>query len=85
MDGTPAPAAMELRAGRSSTLDCEYRLRHKDGHWLWVHSLARVTRRDSTGRVQRASGTVMNITERKKLQEALRLANETIERVLLKR
>lgn len=71
----------ELRAGRSPTVDCEYRLRHKDGRWLWVHSLARITRKDSTGRAQRASGTVTNITERKKLQEELRVANETIARL----
>ena len=42
--------------------DCEYRIRHKDGHWLWVRSKAKVVARDASGAPLRFAGVVSDIT-----------------------
>lgn len=43
---------------------CEYRLRHRDGHWLWVHDRGQVVLRDRTGRPLRMAGIYLEVTER---------------------
>ncbi len=50
--------------------DCEYRIRHKDGHWLWVRSKAKVVARDASGAPLRLAGVVSDIS-RNKLSELL--------------
>ncbi len=58
-------------AGRRATFDCEHRVRHRDGHWIWVSSRAMVTERDAAGSALRVIGTHMDITESKRTQEVL--------------
>lgn len=53
---------------RTNTYDMEVRLRHKDGHWLWVRSFSRALERDERGRVQRLAGLMFDIEERKRAQ-----------------
>jgi diguanylate cyclase (GGDEF)-like protein/PAS domain S-box-containing protein len=45
--------------------DLEYRMRHRDGRWLWVLDRARVFGRDDAGRALRIAGTLMDVTRRK--------------------
>jgi len=52
----------------------EYRVRHKDGRWVWVHVRGRVVERDPTGIAVRAAGTCLDITTRRRADEALRVA-----------
>ena len=55
---------------RPYTLD--YRFRHADGHWMWVHDEATfVTESDGEGFWQ---GFLVDITERKEAEERLREA-----------
>jgi PAS domain S-box-containing protein len=56
-------------AGDTSHYQSEYRLRHKDGHWVAVEARGKVTRRDERGAPLRMVGTVLNITQRKRLNE----------------
>jgi PAS domain S-box-containing protein len=49
----------------------EYRIRHKDGQYRWVRDEQRVAR-DAGGRPAEIVGTLMDITERKLLEERLR-------------
>ncbi len=51
------------------------RLRHCDGHWLWVQHWARVLERDATGRATLVAGVHADITA-SKLAEAERLATD---------
>ncbi|MBI5898194.1 MAG: PAS domain S-box protein [Rhodocyclales bacterium] len=56
---------------RAPALDVEYRVRHKDGHWVWVHSRGKAVRRDERGRVLRMSGTNLDISQRKQAEVEL--------------
>lgn len=49
----------------------EYRVRHKDGSYRWMHESSMLLR-DAHGRVRRMIGQAVDITERKRAEEALR-------------
>jgi PAS domain S-box-containing protein len=55
--------------GRSPSYEAEYRLRHKQGHWIWILARGRVHERGPDGQALRASGTHLDITERKHAAE----------------
>ena len=50
---------------------CEARIRHKDGHWVWVLDLGMVIEWDSAGLPIRMTGTHLDITDRKVAEEVL--------------
>ncbi len=58
-------ARMAHEAGQSDALVIDYRARHKDGHWVWLHSRGKVTHRGPAGEPLRIIGTYLDITERK--------------------
>ncbi len=49
-----------------------YRLRHRTGEWKWAMSRGKVVKRDKDGNALRITGTLLDITETKKMEEALR-------------
>jgi PAS domain S-box-containing protein len=51
--------------------ECEYRIRHADGRWLWVHDSA-VPLRGPDGRVMAWQGLLHDVTAAKQQQDALR-------------
>ena len=59
-------------AGELPYYDCECRMKHKDGHWVWVHDRGRVITRTDDGRPLMMFGTHTDITERKRVEEALK-------------
>ncbi len=65
-----------LREGRPFLI--EYRLLHVDGsvHWLWENGTGV---RDEAGDVQYLDGVILDITERREMEEALRCAKEKAE------
>jgi PAS domain S-box-containing protein len=73
-DDRPAVISMwdEVRSGRRTKFDLEYRKRHREGRFLWVRAQARVIRSDLHGRGQRVAGTLQDVTSRREAQEALR-------------
>ena len=58
-------------AGDEETYAIEFRLRHREGHYVSVLSRGFVER-DATGRAVRIAGSNMDLSERKRLEEALR-------------
>ena len=68
-----AERAMEREAGWSM----EYRVRHKQGQYIWMFDRARI-QRDAEGRVERIVGMVVDISERKRIEAALRDTEERL-------
>lgn len=58
--------------------EAEFRLRHKDGHFVHVLSRGLPIRR-ADGRVVRIVGTHLDLSERKRAEDALRRAHEQLE------
>ena len=61
-------------SGELDYYECEARMRHKDGHWVWVLDRGRVARWTDDGKPLLMSGTHQDITERKQVE--LTLARE---------
>lgn len=49
--------------GTSDRYDNTHRLRHRAGHWVWIHDQGRVVERDADGRPTRAVGTHTELAE----------------------
>jgi diguanylate cyclase (GGDEF)-like protein/PAS domain S-box-containing protein len=63
--------AVETLKGMRPAYGVEHRVRAKDGQWHWLLSRGRVTERDpASGRALRMIGTNVDITERKRIEEA---------------
>jgi diguanylate cyclase (GGDEF)-like protein/PAS domain S-box-containing protein len=58
-------------AGRSDAYITEARLRHRDGHWIWVEDRGRLITRTPDGRPEWVYGIHIDISERKRRDEAL--------------
>ncbi len=63
-------------AGELDWYDFECRMKHKNGHWVWIHSRGRLVSRSPDGKPLRMFGTHTDITRRKKVEEVLRISNE---------
>ncbi|HVU15312.1 MAG TPA: PAS domain-containing protein [Candidatus Didemnitutus sp.] len=73
--GTNTALAEHLE-GRTVVYQSEYRLRHRDGQWVWVLDRGKVVARDPRGQPLRVVGTQTDITPRKQLEERLRHGEE---------
>jgi PAS domain S-box-containing protein len=71
--------------GRTDIYESEHRLRAKDGSWRWILDRGRVVERDAAGKPVRATGTHLDITERKEavlaLQTTMRFVDSIVENV----
>lgn len=68
----------EIMSGNRQLVEMEYRLRHKSGDWIWVLGRGRVVSWDEAGKPLRFTGTQLNITDRKRAEEALRQSEERL-------
>ncbi|GAB3190839.1 sensor domain-containing diguanylate cyclase [Hydrogenophaga aquatica] len=65
--------------GQRVRYEAEYRLRNRNGHYLWVHDRGSICERTPDGRPARVVGMVQDITDRKQLQFQLeRLASHDV-------
>ena len=62
--------------------ECELRMRHKLGHWVWVLARGRLNSRAEDGRPCRMAGTHMDITERKRQEAQAQHANDILTGVI---
>ena len=71
-DDLPQSMALLQRhfAGETPTFECELRMRHREGHWVWVASRGRVLGRAADGTPQWMFGTLVDISVGKAQQEA---------------
>lgn len=73
--------AQHLR-GERAFYDCKCRMRHRDGHWVWVHDRGRVSRRDDSGNPLWMSGTHADISELQSSQQKLHESEERLQSML---
>jgi PAS domain S-box-containing protein len=60
----------------------EVRLRHRDGHWVWVLTRTQVAEWDDAGRPVKTSGINLDISAAKALEFALARERDTLARVM---
>lgn len=65
-------ATEEYVSGKQDLYDIEYRLKTRNGDYIWVHDRGYVCARGDDGRALRVVGMVHNIDEYKKLEARLR-------------
>ena len=74
-----------VQAGLRGWLDsggiwqARFRLRHRDGGWIWLETLGRIVESDEQGRPLRALGVQMDITERRRTEAELELYRQGLE------
>jgi PAS domain S-box-containing protein len=68
---TVARTIREHLEGRTEDWGCDYRLRARDGGWVWVAGRGRVVSRNGGGRPRRMVGTMIDVTERKRTEQKL--------------
>lgn len=61
-------------ADETAFFEAEFRMRHKDGHWVWILDRGKAIERDGEGRLIRAIGSLTDITERKEAEERLKVS-----------
>ncbi|MGX5726779.1 EAL domain-containing protein [Metapseudomonas otitidis] len=72
-------ALVDHLKGRSEDYAVDYRVRHRDGRWIWVEDRGRAVERDARGRVLRMVGTRRDVTARRQAEEQQRLAATVFE------
>lgn len=72
-------------AGESEHYECEVRVRHRDGHWVWIMDRGRVTAWDRDGKPLLMAGTHLEISKRKAAEEKLAHYQQNLERLVEQR
>lgn len=62
-------------AGQTESIETELRLKHKDGHWIWVLDRGGIVERDADGKPRRLMGVQTDITKQKEAEAALEQVN----------
>ncbi|QND69011.1 PAS domain S-box protein [Mesorhizobium loti] len=68
---TVAEADRAHLEGKTPFFEAEFRMRHKDGHWMWFLDRGKAIERDEDGRLIRAIGSLTDITLRKEAEAHL--------------
>ncbi|MDD5372742.1 MAG: PAS domain S-box protein [Sulfurimonas sp.] len=63
-------------SGEADYYMCEIRMRHKDGHWVWVLNRGKVSEWSEEGKPLVISGTSQDVTAKKLAQEALKMERD---------
>ena len=67
---------LELSKPDCKGTHAEFRMKHKDGSWIWILARGNVVKRNDDGSPILISGTNTDISERKKVESALRESEE---------
>ncbi len=66
------------QAKDGDVIECQYRMKHKNGEWRWIHSWDTVFLRTTDGKPKQILGTANDITDRKLAQEKLLASQQRI-------
>ena len=62
-------------SGLTASIETELRLKHKDGHWIWVLDRGGIVERDETGKPVRLMGVQTDISRQKEAEAELERVN----------
>jgi len=68
-------------SGDVPTYDIECRMRHRGGHWVWVHDRGKVASWTKDGKPGWMYGTHMDITKRKRAEDELAMSRKALEKL----
>ncbi|MGJ4854917.1 PAS domain-containing protein [Labrys sp. La1] len=74
-----AEAAERVRLNGDRDFDVTYRLKHSDGHWIWVISRGRTVEYAPDGTARRMIGTITDIARQKEMEARLSTVSERLE------
>ncbi|MEG4393038.1 PAS domain S-box protein [Microcoleus sp. BROC3] len=63
------------------TDDIDYRIKHKNGEWRWVHDRSTIFKRTPDGQMKQVIGSVLDISDRKQAEESLKQQNEVLQTI----
>ncbi|MDY6805990.1 MAG: PAS domain S-box protein [Cyanobacteriota bacterium] len=69
-------------AADGDIFEFEYRMKHRNGQWLWMLSRDTIFKRADSGAPKQLLGTATDITENKQAEAALKASQDFLERVL---
>lgn len=61
--------------------DIDYRIKHKNGEWRWVHDRSTIFKRTPDGKMNEVIGSVLDITDRKQAEESLKQQKELLQTI----
>ncbi len=70
--GSWAASRAALEAGETERHEIEMRVRHAEGHWVWVREYAQAQERDEEGHAIRVTGVIVDISKRKQAERDVR-------------
>jgi PAS domain S-box-containing protein len=68
--------------GELTSYSCECRMKHKDGHWIWIHDRGTVMTRTSDGKPMMMFGTHTDISDRKMAEEQLMISQRNFNQLV---
>ncbi|MEG5065681.1 PAS domain S-box protein [Microcoleus sp. B3-A4] len=63
------------------TDDRDYRIKHKNGEWRWVHARSKIFKRTPDGQMRQIIGSVLDISDRKQAEESLKQQKELLQTI----
>lgn len=69
-------------SGETALFESQFRMRHRQGHWLWVQTCGRLISRDEQGQPLMMYGTHADVSEARKRDEAVREARAFLQTLL---
>lgn len=80
------PAVMQAMkdhlTGKKEFYEAEYRIRAKNGEYLWYKDKGGITKKDSEGKPQFISGVIMNVTSERVLRQEKEIEHQLVEKAL---
>ncbi len=69
-------------SGETPDYDCALRMKHKQGHWVWILDRGKVMTRDADGKPLLMFGTHTDISRHKKMEDELRETSQSLQAIL---
>jgi PAS domain S-box-containing protein len=63
------------------THDIDYRIKHKNGEWCWVHDRSAIFKKSPDGKIMQIIGSVLDISARKQAEESLKQQKELLQTI----